>query len=206
MSLDRKERDRRLRESDILKAAEHVFATKGYHKAAISDIAQEAQYAVGTIYLYFKNKQELYLTLVEKKAQNLISNVKEKVGQVNGAKEKIKVLVEQQLSYFEENEDFFRIYFSERGGLRWTIKDKISRQAVDKFLKYLDYIAGLIKEAQHQGIINKQLEAKRIAYLLASMMNAAVFPWLKEESRQKEKLKGLSTFVLDVFYKGVSVK
>jgi hypothetical protein len=64
----------------------------------------------------------------------------------------------------------------------------------------------LIKEAQHQGIINKQLEAKRIAYLLASMMNAAVFPWLKEESRQKEKLKGLSTFVLDVFYKGVSVK
>jgi AcrR family transcriptional regulator len=62
MSLDRKERDRRLRESDILKAAEHVFATKGYHKAAISDIAQEAQYAVGTIYLYFKNKQELYLT------------------------------------------------------------------------------------------------------------------------------------------------
>ena len=139
--LDRKERDRQLREADILKAAERIFATKGYHKTAIQDIAKEAQYAVGTIYLYFKNKQTLYLTLIEKKTQELVTTIKEKVKQTSNIKEKIKVLVEEQLSYFEDNEDFFRIYFSERGGLRWTIKGKISRSAIDKFMQYLEYIA-----------------------------------------------------------------
>jgi AcrR family transcriptional regulator len=195
-----------LREADILKAAEHIFATKGYYKATIQDIAKEAQYAVGTIYLYFKNKQRIYLILIEKKAQDLISRVKEKVSQVNEAREKIRVLVEQQLSYFEENEDFFRIYFSERGGLRWTIKDKLSRSAVDEFLKYLDYIAKLIKLAQREGAIKKELDAKKTAYLLAGMMNATVFPWLREEPRQKKRLKELSKYVLEVFYEGVGKK
>ena len=186
--MNRKERDKQSRETDILEAAIHVFATKGYHKATMSDIAEEAQYAVGTIYLYFKDKQTLYLTLIEKKAQELISTVKEKVSQVKDTGEKIKVLVKEQLLYFEENEDFFRIYFSERDGLRWTIKDKISRSAINKFMKYLDFIAELIRQEQRKGFIKKQLDAKKIAYLLASMMNATVFPWLRDRSSKKERL------------------
>lgn len=200
--LDRKERDRWLREADILKAAEHIFATKGYYKATIQDIAKGAQYAVGTIYLYFKNKQRLYLILIEKKTQNLISTVKDSVAQAKDIKEKIKVLVETHLSYFEENEDFFRIYFSERGGVRWTIKDKISRSAVEEFLKYIDYVAKLVQEAQKKGIIKKEFDSKRVAYILASMMNATILPWLREQSLEKEKLKDLSKFVLKVFYEG----
>ena len=110
-AFDRKERDKLLRQSDILKAAEHVFATKGYHKATIQDIAEEAQYAVGTIYLHFKDKEVLYLDLIERKMANLISEVKKEVNKTKDAKEKIKVLVRQQLTYFEENQDS-RIFFA----------------------------------------------------------------------------------------------
>jgi len=60
-ALSRKERDRRLRQEDILKTAEHIFAIKGYHEASIQDIAKEAQYAVGTVYLYFKTKKHYIL-------------------------------------------------------------------------------------------------------------------------------------------------
>ena len=201
--LDRKERDRKLREADILKAAEHIFATKGYHNSAILDIAEEAQYAVGTIYLYFRNKQDLYLTLIERKTEELFTTIKEKVEKVNDPRAKIRVLVEEQLSYFEDNEDFFRIYFSERGGLRWTIKDKISKSAVDKFIKYLDYIAELIREGQRQGVIKSQFDAKKMAYMLAGMMNAMIFPWLRERSMANGRLKHLSEFVLEVFYEGI---
>ena len=201
--LDRKERDRKLREADILKAAEHIFATKGYHNSAILDIAEEAQYAVGTIYLYFRNKQDLYLTLIERKTEELFTTIKEKVEKVNDPRAKIRVLVEEQLSYFEDNEDFFRIYFSERGGLRWTIKDKISKSAVDKFMKYLDYIAELIREGQRQGVIKSQFDAKKMAYMLAGMMNAMIFPWLRERSMANGRLKHLSEFVLEVFYEGI---
>jgi len=201
--LDRKERDKKLREADILKAAEHIFATKGYHNSAILDIAEEAQYAVGTIYLYFRNKQDLYLTLIERKTEELFTTIKEKVEKVNDPRAKIRVLVEEQLSYFEENEDFFRIYFSERGGLHWAIKDKISKSAVDKFMKYLDYIAELITEGQREGVIKSQFDAKKMAYMLAGMMNAMIFPWLRERSMANGRLKHLSEFVLEVFYEGI---
>mgnify|MGYP000970468407 FL=1 len=86
--LSRKERDRQLRRSDIFKAAEHVFALKGYHKATIRDIAKEAQYGTGTVYLHFKNKDTLYFALLEEKLKCLLALIKEKVGQVKDAKKK----------------------------------------------------------------------------------------------------------------------
>lgn len=201
--VDRKIRDKQLRETDILNAAEHIFATKGYQKTTIADIANEAQYAVGTIYLYFKDKQTLYVTLIKEKLQNLIYTVKERISQVKDVREKINILVEEELSYFEKNADFFRIYLSERSGFRWTIKDKISRFVIEGLIKYIDFIAELIKEAQREGIIKKEFDSKKVAFILASMINATVFPWLHNQSLEKEKLTDLSRFVLEVFYEGV---
>jgi len=114
-AFNRKERDKLLRKNDILKAAEGIFATKGYHEATIQDIAKAAQYAVGTIYVYFKDKEILYLELIERKVEDLISQVKKEVNNTQDPKEKIKVLVSCQLRYFEENKDFFRIYFQRSG-------------------------------------------------------------------------------------------
>lgn len=202
MNMDRKERDRQLRENDILDAAEHVFATKGYHKASISDIAGEAQYAVGTIYLYFKDKESLYLTLIEKKIKNLFLTVKERVDKVDNAKEKIRVLVEAQFSYFQKNEDFFRIFFSEGH----TVKDKIAKSSIERMLKYIDFIAQVIKEAQKSGIIKRGFDSKRTAFILAAMMNATIFPWLRDKSQENNKFEDLSKFVLEVFYEGVGAK
>lgn len=204
-AIERKKRDWLLRQGDILKAAERVFATKGYHKATIQDVAKEAQYAVGTIYLYYKHKEALYLDLIERKIRDLISEVKKEVNKTGDAKEKIRVLVRQQLTYFEENQDFFRIYFSERGGVCWAIKDKVSRSARDKFVKYLDYITELLKDAQEKLLIRKDVEAKRLAYVLTSMLSATIIPWLKGMC-SKEKITDMTDFILDIFFKGVEQK
>lgn len=52
----RRERERRQRRSDILRAAESVFAAQGFHAASVEQIASEADYATGTVYLYFHDK------------------------------------------------------------------------------------------------------------------------------------------------------
>ena len=77
-SLNRKERDKQLRRADILKAAEHVFAKKGYGRATMQDIAKEAQYATGTVYLYFEDKESLYFSLLEGKISSMMSIIKKK--------------------------------------------------------------------------------------------------------------------------------
>lgn len=196
VSLTRKERDRQLRQQDILRAAEHVFAAKGFHKAAIQDIAKVAQYATGTIYLYFKDKEALYLALLEKKIHHFISSIKEKVGQAKGINERIEVLVHEQLSYFEENQDFFRIYFSEREGVRWTIKDKLPASAVNKFMQHLDYISFLVGQAQDARIIRRDLDAKQLAYVLSSLMNAVILRWFRNKADKKVDLQAASAFAI----------
>jgi TetR/AcrR family fatty acid metabolism transcriptional regulator len=200
--LTRKERDRQLRQQDILKAAEHVFAVKGFHKATIQDIAKDAQYASGTIYLYFKDKDDLYLALLEKKIQSMLSSIQEKVDRMSNTHEKIKALVEEQLAYFTENQDFFRIYFSERQGVRWTIKDKIPATAVSNFMKHMDYISGIIKKAQDEGVIRKDFDSRQLASVLTSMINALILRWMKDESYKKDNLKEASGFILDIFLNG----
>jgi len=211
-ALSRKERDRRLRQEDILRAAEHIFAIKGYHEASIQDIAKEAQYAVGTVYLYFKDKETLYTTLVGEKAEELIHTVKDKVARASGARERIKVLVEEHLSYFEKNEDFFRIYFAERSNLSWAVKGRISPKAMEKFLDYLDYVASLLKTGQGEGVVRDDFSAREMSSILVSMLNAVIIPWLRRESIKAKSsgndkdLKDMAVFILDMFFNGAKTK
>jgi AcrR family transcriptional regulator len=202
-AISRKERDKRLRKNDIMKAAVHVFAVKGYQNTTMLDIAKQAEYAVGTLYLYFKDKQSLYLCLVEEKVNDLISTVKKQVDEVVCPYGKLKTLVETQLAYFQSNADFFHIYFSERNATRWTIKDKISREAVNNFIKYIDYISTLISNAQAKGHIKKNLPAKRIAYFLTGMMNSTIILCLKNTTAKNRDIVAESDFILDVFLNGV---
>ncbi|MDD5506296.1 MAG: TetR/AcrR family transcriptional regulator [Candidatus Omnitrophica bacterium] len=204
--LPRKARDRLLRRTDILNAATRVFAEKGYHKATVSDIAKQAEYAVGTIYLYFKDKQALYLALTEEKIGELIRRIKERIENAHGSLEKIKALIEGEFAYFEENEDFFRIYFSEGGMDGWAIKDKPSLKTVEKIMKFLDYLSDIIKDAQAENIIQKELDPKRTAHLLGSMIKSVIVPWLKDRPSKTESLKGLSGFILNAFLNGTAVK
>ncbi|MBU0547208.1 MAG: TetR/AcrR family transcriptional regulator [Candidatus Omnitrophica bacterium] len=204
--LPRKERDKLLRRADILNAAARVFAEKGYHKASMSDIAKQAEYAVGTIYLYFKDKQALYLALTDEKVDELIKRVKERIGKAHGGLEKIRALIDEELNYFEENDDFFRIYFSQGSLDRWAIKDKPSRETVEKLMQFLDYISGVIKKAQDENVIRKGLDPKRTAHLLGGMIKSVVIPWLKDKPLKAESLKGLSGFILDAFLNGTVVK
>lgn len=204
--IPRKQRDKLLRRTDILNAATVVFAGKGYHKAAMSDIAEEAEYAVGTIYLYFKDKKALYLTLIDEKVVELIRCVKEKAGKAQSASEKLRILIEEEFSYFEKNEDFFRIYFSEAGLERWAIKDKPLKVTVEKATKFLDYYAEIMRQAQEENTIKKDIDPKRAAYLLAGMIKSVIIPWLKNKPVKQESLKGLSAFILDIFLNGTGVK
>ena len=60
---ERKERERERRRQQIIVAAKKVFSEKGFNKATMDDIASEAELSPGTLYLYFKNKEELYASL-----------------------------------------------------------------------------------------------------------------------------------------------
>lgn len=198
--LTRKERDRQLRKSDIMAAAERVFALKGYHEAAMQDIAREAQYATGTVYLYFKDKEMLYFSLLEEKMRTLTSALKESISRFPDAEDKLRIFVQESLVSFEKNQDFFRIFFSERTKGQIIREGKIVRSSV--MLRHKEFVEELIATGQKQKVVRNDFSAKQIADILGSIFMTVVFDWLKVGHKDGKKLQDMSGFILDIFLNG----
>jgi AcrR family transcriptional regulator len=198
--LSRRERDRLLRHADILRAAEHVFALKGYYEATMQDIAKEAQYGTGTVYLYFKDKDALYFSLFEQKFQDLLSILKEETSKVFDAKSKFEIFVLEKLSFFKRNQDFFRIFNSEKSKLQELKASKCSKSSV--IAQHKELVNELIKAGQKQGIIRADFHFEQIAGIFNSIFMAVVFDWLWHGSKSLKNANQMSIFILDMFFNG----
>ncbi|MDD2752273.1 MAG: TetR/AcrR family transcriptional regulator [Candidatus Omnitrophica bacterium] len=201
ITLTRKERDKQLRKSDILKAAERIFALKGFHAATMQDIAKEAQYATGTVYLYFRDKDALYFSLVEEKIQGLFDSVKLDTGQVLDAEDKVRLCLDRNLDFFEKNQDFFRIFLSERSKIQAEKESKFYKSSV--LLQYKEFFVHLIKACQQQKIIRSDYDPGQIAEIFTSILMSVVIDWFKKGPKNTVRLTQLSGFILEVFLRGV---
>ncbi|MFA6142671.1 MAG: TetR/AcrR family transcriptional regulator [Candidatus Omnitrophota bacterium] len=205
--INRKARDKQLRKADILKAAESVFASKGYHEATVQDIAKEAQYGTGTVYLYFKDKNALYFSLLEEKIKSLIDAAKEKTEKIKDAKKKLEVFIRQSLFFFEENQNFFRIYTMEKSSLQLIVGKKTteSSRAVEHATEYVEK---LIKIAQGRGVINKNYSPSELADILTSIIGSIVLNWTRTGlgSKKEGSLSDKADFIFEMFLNGVGKK
>ncbi|MDD5496625.1 MAG: TetR/AcrR family transcriptional regulator [Candidatus Omnitrophica bacterium] len=197
----RKERDRQLRRSDIFAAAEHIFALKGYHKATIRDIAKEAQYATGTVYLHFKDKDELYLSLFTEKLKTMLSIVEEKMSLAKDAKGKLETFVRESLVFFEDNLDFFRIFVSEADEMMIAEKGLRNTPAGQKFERYM---ADIVKQAQREGVIRSDFEPTQVLDILIAIMKSYVLKWFREDGKGRKGLAGMSDMIIKCLLNGIS--
>ena len=199
--LNRKERDRQLRRSDILKAAEYIFALRGYHKATIRDIAKEAQYASGTVYLHFKDKYALYFALFEEKLKSLLIIVEEKASQVKDAEAKLKTYVQESLTFFEKNQDFFRIFISEEDRL---VEVKLLKSSTGQ--QFHEYVVKLIKQAQEEGAISRDFDPEQVGDVFSAILKTIVIEWFRKEKVEGKSLADLSDVILRYLLNGAANK
>lgn len=83
----------------IIDAAVIVIAENGYHNAQVSKIAKQAGVADGTIYLYFKNKEDVLISLFQEKMGQFIEKVQEEIVEVNTASERLYMLIDKHFSF-----------------------------------------------------------------------------------------------------------
>ena len=200
-NLSRKERDRQLRRADIFNAAEHLFALKGYHKTTIKDIAQEAQYAVGTVYLHFKDKDTLYFALFKEKMKGLLSKInEEKPGLPRDARSKLRLFVEESSTFFMENQDFLRIFSSEED--RLLVEKKLLKSSTGRQLQ--EYITLLIIQAQEERVISKALDPGQVREVFIAIIKTLVLEQLAEKERGNKRFEGMSGIILRYFLNGAA--
>jgi AcrR family transcriptional regulator len=114
----RRERERARRAQDILVAAERVFAVHGFDAATIEQIAQEAEYAVGTIYLYFKDKHALYAALFANKLSAMVDQVEQAARAAAPANpaDRLRDAIRAQFEFHDANREFFEVLMRHRQG------------------------------------------------------------------------------------------
>src|SRR5258708_30153337 len=106
LTLPRRQRERLQRRREIFATAERVLGEKGYHQASIEEIARAAEFGTGTMYLYFKDKETLYLELFEQKIRELLEQVEQEVGDERDPIQALRRLMHARMGFFERNRAF----------------------------------------------------------------------------------------------------
>ncbi|MEY2411041.1 MAG: TetR/AcrR family transcriptional regulator, fatty acid metabolism regulator protein [Verrucomicrobiota bacterium] len=177
-----------------------VFAGKGYHDASIEEIAGAAEYGTGTVYLYFKDKEALYLELFEGKIRELIQFIRDRMGAEQQPARALRELIQARMDYFDRNRGFFQIYVREGMNLGWSKHqrwDGVHRL----YEEYLDLLTRWIRKGQQQRIFRRN-DPRRLAIALSGMMIQLTQDWLK--SNEHQPLTEQVEFVFDLFLRGAS--
>ncbi|NVL92225.1 MAG: TetR/AcrR family transcriptional regulator [Desulfobacterales bacterium] len=139
--------------SRIIAAATKVFARKGFYKAKVSDIAQEAGVADGTIYIYFNHKDDILISLFEEKMQEVLDNMEKQISSESDPFAKIEKFAFLHLRLIQDNKDMAEIIQVELRQSDKFMKDYHN----EKFAKYLDLIGTIIQEGKEKGLFREDV-------------------------------------------------
>jgi AcrR family transcriptional regulator len=198
--IGRKEREYLAHRAEILSAAEKVFAAKGFSSTTMSEIAETAEFGTGTLYKYFRSKEELYFTLIDEKVEEINGLVRAELSKKTTAGERIRNALQLQFEFVERNRDFFRIYISERNRFEWTYRGDLGKGIHDKMIVYIKDLAQVMRQGMKEGEL-RPMNPMDLAHALVGIVNSFVLEWLI--TPQSYPLISKADTVLEIFLKGV---
>lgn len=205
--LSRREREKLNRHNDILQAARKVFASKDYASATLDDVATVAELSKGTIYLYFQNKADLFLSTFEMGMEQVASIVMDAISDnkddpISG----IKDMVQRNLLFCEENIDLFKIVSSESAMIE--LHSEIERnldfkqRIMGTMLQSITALADFIQYGIDLGILRK-VNPRDAALALLGMVREFSFRWVMGMGSEEGNLRDKAEIIITIFLDGV---
>jgi TetR/AcrR family fatty acid metabolism transcriptional regulator len=193
--------DKRLAISDkreaILRAAISVFARCGYFNSKVADIAREAGVADGTVYLYFKSKEEILHSIFDRSVEEALRAARKRVARLTDAREKLRQIAYMHLERLGADRDLAVVFQVE---LRGSTKFMEEFSAAG-FAEYLALIRSTFEEGQRAGLFRADLNARVVAKVLFGALDEMATNWIL--SKRRYKLAPMADQVLDIFLNGV---
>ncbi len=157
----------------ILKAAIRVFARKGFYATRVSEIAKAAGVADGTIYLYFKNKDDVLISLFEERIGRLIVELRTIAQGPGTVTERLRGIIALQLGQMEGRRDLAEVVTV---NLRQSTK-LMKQYALPLFTQYVQVMAALVEEGQRNGELREDLQPLVVARALWGSMDGLLLTW-----------------------------
>ena len=183
----------------ILEAAVRVFAKNGFYATRVSDVARAAGVADGTIYLYFKSKDEVLLSLFEDRVEKLLSYMRDELPKLVGAPAKLRRIIELQLGLLEGERDLAEVLTVI---LRQSTK-LLKEYAAPKFTAYLEAIAAVVSEGQAAGVFRRDVSPLLVARLTWGALDGIALTWALGRAEHGALLRAAGQ-VADIMLRGIA--
>ncbi len=156
-----------------MQAALYIFTTKGYHAAAMDDIAERAGVSKPVLYQHFSSKLELYLALLDSGAEELIAKIAEALGSTRDNRQRVLAAVQAYFSFVDDSAEAFRLLFETDLFNEVQVRERVQRAD--------DECAALLREviAEDTGLDNE--ESTMLAFGLMGMAQMSAVRWLRGE-------------------------
>lgn len=181
----------------ILRAAIDVFAGRGFFNAQVADVARAAGVAAGTVYLYFRSKDDLLMSVFERTMKEALDEGREATAGIDDPAERLRRFARVHLGLLGRDRNLAIVFQVE---LRQSVKF-MERFSSSLFRQYLGQIRTAIADGQHVGLFRPDLNPTTAAKVFFGALDEMATNWIL--SRRRYSLESDAEPVLDIFLRGV---
>jgi TetR/AcrR family transcriptional regulator, fatty acid metabolism regulator protein len=167
------------REQAFKQAALKVFSSKGYHKATMQEIAVEAGFGKGTLYWYWKSKEELYFSLVRQMHEEFLHVVEAAAREEGGFFDKIIWMGDQITELYHRNRDFCKLSWKMRAEELETFSPEYVEQLHDYVKRTKQELAKIVRHGIEEGAL-PQVDPYYLACILLGLIEGMEIQWLED--------------------------
>lgn len=183
--------------NQILEAAVRVFARQGFYQSTIAQIAKEAGVADGTIYLYFKNKDDILVQFFSYRTKQVFESFREEVDRAETSADKLRNLVRRHLAEFQRDRDGAVVYQVETHQSSRLAENQIREMSQ----MYRDLISEIVEQGQQEGAIRKDLYVGLVKRFIIGAVDEVINTWL--HSNGEYDLVSMADPLVELFMTGI---
>ena len=181
----------------ILEAAVKVFARQGFYQSTVAQIAKEAGVADGTIYLYFKNKDDILVHFFSYRTKEVFDRFRAEVNKADSSLDKLRNLVRRHLAEFQRDRDMAVVYQVETHQNSRLVEPQIREMSK----MYQDLVSDIVELGQQDGSIRKDLYVGLVKRFILGAVDEVINTWLHSE--KEYDLVSMADPLVELFVKGI---
>jgi TetR/AcrR family transcriptional regulator len=181
--LPRREREKLAQRREMLAAALDLFSEKGYRNVSMHEIAGKAEFAIGTLYKFFKSKEDLYQALLLEKFYRFHEALTQAIEEPVDKIQKLRNYVQAKGEVFRANVSMIRLYFAETHGARFNVMAGFDAEIREKRGEFMQKLAAIFETGINGECFRPIADPYQLAVALDSITNAFLFLFLEEPER-----------------------
>jgi TetR/AcrR family fatty acid metabolism transcriptional regulator len=181
----------------ILEAAVKVFARQGFYQSTVAQIAREAGVADGTIYLYFKNKDDILVQFFSYRTKQVFERFRAEVNKSDNSLDKLRNLIRRHLTEFQRDRDMAVVYQVETHQNSRLAEDQIREMSQ----MYQDLVSEIVETGQQEDSIRKDLYVGLVKRFILGAVDEVINTWL--HSDKNYDLVSMADPLVDLFVRGI---